>query len=73
MVATQLKNPLPRTIIDQGSCCHHWLIEEAAGATSRGICKRCGLAREFHNVFEEAIKEEHRFGIASPASAKTVA
>ncbi len=31
-------------------CRHHWLIESAHGPTSMGICKFCGVEREFSNV-----------------------
>jgi hypothetical protein len=30
-------------------CRHHWLIEEAAGPTSKGRCKSCGAERDFSN------------------------
>ena len=33
---------------------HHWLIEEAQGPTSRGLCRRCGAEREFKNWIEES-------------------
>jgi len=31
------------------TCTHYWVIEEAKGATSKGICKICGEAKEFSN------------------------
>ena len=42
---------------------HHWLIEEARGATSTGRCKRCGATRDFKNWLEDTdfiTNEEHR-------------
>ena len=30
-------------------CCHHWVIESAAGPASPGICQTCGEVREFEN------------------------
>ena len=36
------------------SCRHHWLIDTPNGATSRGVCKRCGAARRFPNAAEDA-------------------
>ena len=42
---------------------HHWLIEEAQGAQSRGVCKRCGAIKEFKNWLEDSdfiTNEEHR-------------
>ena len=28
---------------------HYWLIEDARGPTSRGVCKYCGVTQEFRN------------------------
>jgi hypothetical protein len=42
---------------------HHWLIEEAQGAVSQGICKRCGATKNFKNWLEDTdfiTNEEHR-------------
>jgi hypothetical protein len=44
------------------SCCHHWVINEPAGAVSDARCKRCGARREFFNVFEDVIRQENRPG-----------
>ena len=34
---------------------HHWVIEEAQGPVSKGVCRHCGDAREFQNsVFEDS-------------------
>lgn len=30
--------------------CHHWIIESANGPTSRGVCKLCGVEKEFDNL-----------------------
>jgi len=35
------------------TCRHHWKIEEAQGPTSRGVCKLCGVEREFLNTIPE--------------------
>lgn len=40
-----------------GSCQHHWIIETPHGVTSRGTCKRCGVAKRFPNAAEDAIWE----------------
>ncbi len=40
-----------------GSCRHHWIIESPHGATSRGVCKRCGASRRFPNAAEDALWE----------------
>jgi len=33
-------------------CVHHWVIESPNGATSRGICRRCGAAEDFENTIK---------------------
>ncbi len=30
-------------------CYHYWLMESPDGSVSRGVCKRCGVEREFYN------------------------
>lgn len=35
------------------TCRHHWLIESPDGPTSLGVCRICGLEREFDNNFEQ--------------------
>jgi hypothetical protein len=32
-------------------CGHYWRIGSADGPTSKGICKLCGLEKEFNNSF----------------------
>ncbi len=42
---------------------HHWLIDEARGPVSRGVCKTCGAEKEFKNWLGETdfiTNEEHR-------------
>ena len=34
-------------------CCHHWIIENAVGPVSRGVCKFCGEGREFDNFLPD--------------------
>jgi len=34
-------------------CRHYWIIEEAKGATSRGVCKFCGAEKEFYNSWPD--------------------
>ncbi len=36
-------------------CQHHWRIASPNGATSQGICKRCGAEREFPNSTNESV------------------
>jgi len=33
-------------------CPHHWMIERAAGPTSKGVCRLCGEERDFDNSLE---------------------
>ena len=38
----------------KASCVHHWIIAEAAGPTSEGACKKCGIIKPFSNsIFAE--------------------
>lgn len=42
---------------------HRWVIEEARGPKSRGICKVCGEEKLFKNWLEDSdfiTNEEHR-------------
>jgi len=32
-------------------CIHHWLIEPPTRPVSKGVCKKCGEDREFHNWY----------------------
>ncbi len=34
------------------SCPHHWVIQEADGPQSAGICRLCGAVKEFNNYLE---------------------
>ncbi|MDE3096673.1 MAG: hypothetical protein KGK07_11835 [Chloroflexota bacterium] len=38
-------------------CAHHWVIASPNGATSRGVCKRCGLEKDFPNSAEDYLWE----------------
>lgn len=38
-------------------CRHRWFIETPHGATSRGVCRRCGAARDFPNAAEDIMPE----------------
>ncbi len=41
----------------QENCVHHWIIDTPEGPTSLGQCKKCGLAREFCNIWTETFNE----------------
>jgi len=50
----------PRASVDHY---HRWLIDEPNGPTSRGVCKVCGVAKEFKNWLADGdfiTNEEHR-------------
>ena len=34
------------------SCQHHWVIQEADGPISVGLCRECGEIKEFKNYLE---------------------
>ena len=36
---------------------HHWVIATPDGAMSRGVCKICGLEKEFPNSAEDGLWE----------------
>ena len=40
---------------NRNKCQHRWLIETPHGATSRGLCKRCGTIKRFPNAADDAI------------------
>lgn len=54
LVVRELQRRRPR------SCRHHWIIESPHGATSRGVCKRCGASRRFPNAAQDALWESTR-------------
>ena len=38
-------------------CRHYWLIESSKGPTSKGVCKFCGMKRDFNNYWSETPPE----------------
>jgi hypothetical protein len=40
----------------QLECTHHWLLGRPNGASTKGICKKCGAEREFTSSAED---QEH--------------
>lgn len=38
-------------------CLHHWIVETPHGATSRGLCKRCGASKRFPNAAADLLAE----------------
>ena len=39
------------------NCRHHWVIDQAAGPTSQGRCKVCGIEKSFLTVYEDVQSE----------------
>jgi hypothetical protein len=35
------------------TCHHYWIIGKASGPTSRGVCKYCGVKKEFSNLIPD--------------------
>ncbi|RLC94605.1 MAG: hypothetical protein DRI39_02330 [Chloroflexi bacterium] len=33
-------------------CCHHWIIEGGTSLTSKGVCKFCGMQKQFKNTYK---------------------
>lgn len=57
---SQLERDLAITNIEANGnggvdCVHHWIIETPIGATSAGVCKRCGDTRRFPNALEDTL------------------
>ena len=50
------------------ACAHHWIIESPNGRTSAGVCKRCGLSRNFANATENVMWEHTNTLRSSPTS-----
>lgn len=43
----------PKEPATRNECRHYWMIEGARSPTSRGVCKFCGVERQFHNSLPE--------------------
>lgn len=43
------------------SCRHHWIIDAPSGPTSRGVCRKCGDAREFRNSLPDPPRDDDAF------------
>jgi hypothetical protein len=54
MTTATLERPTTAAHSAEPDHAHHWLIEEANGPSSVGICKRCGQIRAFKNWIEDA-------------------
>ena len=38
--------------VETRQCGHHWLIDSPGGPTSKGVCRLCGIERQFRNCLE---------------------
>lgn len=60
------RNPHPRPPVSGPRCVHHWVLDAAAGAESRGRCKHCAAERCFSNNLEfdswGSGRDERQFG-----------
>ena len=52
----------------QLTCVHHWMIESPNGRTSAGMCKRCGVSRDFANATENVMWEHTNTLRSTPGS-----
>jgi hypothetical protein len=48
----------PEKLAKESNCRHYWVIEDAGGPTSRGICKFCGAEKEFLNSWPDSRAKE---------------
>jgi hypothetical protein len=55
-----------------GACQHRWVIETPHGATSRGLCRRCGATKRFPNAAEDALWESGSGGLGRWANRKPI-
>lgn len=45
------------------TCKHHWIIDTAAGPTSRGVCERCGVEQSFANSLPDDPEGREKIGL----------
>ena len=43
------------TSVLKQKCCHHWIVDMAAGPTSQGVCILCGAQKEFKNYLPDCL------------------
>jgi len=54
--------------VAQQVCHHHWIVEDADGPVSRGLCKLCGARKDFSNYLSDclqATEEEYEAWLAN--------
>lgn len=49
----------PRSLqLPSDQCRHHWVIETPNGPTVNGVCRLCGVEREFRTSSDDYIRED---------------
>ena len=48
----------PKEPLTEDECHHYWTIESPKGRTSRGVCKLCGVEKEFYNSWPSFMVDE---------------
>ena len=48
----------PEKPAEESNCRHYWVIEDAGGPASRGVCKFCGAEKEFLNSWPDSRTKE---------------
>ena len=48
----------PEKPVKENNCRHYWVIEDASGPTSRGVCKFCGAEKDFLNSWPDSRAKE---------------
>ncbi|MYA20338.1 MAG: hypothetical protein F4Z25_08795 [Chloroflexi bacterium] len=67
--AAQTGNDVQTSATSRVACVHHWVIESPSGRReSAGVCKRCGLTRNFANATENVMWEQTNTLSATPIS-----
>jgi len=52
--------------IEKDQCNHYWVIESPRGPTSGGICKFCGVRKEFDNWGPDAFRYGDMSDVLAP-------
>ena len=49
---------MPKEPLTKAECHHYWIIESPKGRTSKGVCKFCGVEKEFYNSWPYFMVDE---------------
>lgn len=66
--AAQTGNDVQTSATQRMGCVHHWVLESPSGRESAGVCKRCGLTRNFANATENVMWEQTNTVSPNPIS-----